>query len=46
MMHMEKRIYMSPLVEIEWCKTQQMMEVAPPSDVPPEPVPARREPAF
>jgi hypothetical protein len=46
---MEKRIYMSPLVEIEWCNTQTLMQVAPESDVPVEPgnsAPARREPAF
>lgn len=48
MMHMEKRIYMSPLVEIEWCKTQQMMQVAPESDTPVDPNAAapERKPPF
>ena len=45
-MNMKKRLYNSPLVEIEWCNTQRLMQVADPSDVPPEPVPARRTEVF
>ena len=46
MMHMKKQIYTSPLVEISWCNTQMLMDVAPESDKPKEPAPKRRESAF
>ena len=46
MMNMKKRLYTSPLVEIELYNTRDLMEVAPPSDTPPDPAPARRTPPF
>ena len=46
-MNMEKRLYTSPSVEIEWCKTQQVMQVAPESDKPVDPNSApERKPPF
>ena len=47
MMNMEKRLYMSPLVEIGLCNMQQLMQVAPESDTPTEPTTApERKPPF
>ena len=43
---MEKRLYIAPQVELTWWNTQNLMQVAPESDLPPEPAPVRREPKF
>ena len=46
MMNMEKQLYTSPQVEIILLQTQWLMDIAPDSDKPVDPAPARRDPAF